>query len=80
MKPQKNLAAKITAIAASLLALVGTLALVHRNPPAAADTNAQAPAAASSRPLTRQSADESDEDGAAPAQPSASTHTRTHVS
>lgn len=41
MRLKKNLAAKIGALAASLLALGATLVLVQRNPPPAANANGQ---------------------------------------
>jgi len=42
MKLQKNLGAKVAAIVASLVALIGTWGLVHQNPPASANDNAAA--------------------------------------
>lgn len=41
MRLRKNLSAKLGALAASLLALGATLVLVQRNPPPAANANAQ---------------------------------------
>ncbi|MHB8377373.1 MAG: hypothetical protein ACYDEB_10520 [Dehalococcoidia bacterium] len=46
MKLRKNLAAKIGALAASLLALGATLVLVQRNPPPPASASAPQPASA----------------------------------
>ena len=77
MNLQKNLAAKVGALVASLLALAGTFVLVHRNPPASADAapSSAATSAAPAAPARRTTA------------PSSSTltqrtrtHTRTHVS
>ena len=77
MNLRKNLAAKLGAVAASVLALAGTLVLVHRNPPASADTTATSPAATAT-PAARA--------GRSTTAPSTAqtrrtrTHTRTHVS
>ncbi len=82
MKLRKNLAAKIAAVAASLLALGVTLGLVQRNPPPSAGATAQTPVTDSAPAVSTPSANfdggaQSSE--SAPA-PTTRTHTRTHVS
>ncbi len=73
MNLRKNLAAKLGAVAASVLALAGTLVLVHRNPPASADTTATSPAAtATPAARARRSTTAQTQ--------RTRTHTRTHVS
>ena len=76
MKLRKHLGAKVAALGASLIALVSTLVLVHRNPPASADSAPSATPTTSSAPLRRSL----NRFGTGSTQQVPTTHTRTHAS
>jgi hypothetical protein len=81
MRLRKNLGAKVAAIVASLVALVGTWGLVHQNPPASAnDSAAAAPVAQPTARPGQRVAPGQPENAKAPQAVVKKRHTRTHVS
>jgi negative regulator of sigma E activity len=80
MRLKKNLSAKIVAVVASLVALIGTWGLVHQNSPASANDNSAAPTVQPTALAGQRVAPGRPAPAKAPQVVVKKKHTRTHVS